>query len=102
MPLSDRTVLSLVHWLRVRPAGRGMFLFPGLKAGRSISASTARAVVRNAAMSAFPRPDQEALRRRIYATGFRHLFIMRAIRARLSLGNLRFLTNVDRFSRLEP
>jgi hypothetical protein len=58
--------------------------------------------VRRAAHLAFPSPDQQGLRRKIHATGFRHLFLLRAIRARVPLGCIRELAGVDRLSRLEP
>jgi hypothetical protein len=101
VPLSDRGVLSVYRWLQVRPPGRSDFLFPGPTVGRGISASTVRDVVRRATRLAFPRPNQAALRRRIYPTGCRHLFAMRAIRARVSPAALRSLTQMDRLSRLE-
>lgn len=101
LALSDRAILGLARWLRVR-ALPSPYLFPCPDPREPISASAVRAVVRRAALLAFPRPDQRGLRRKIHATGFRHLFLLRAIRARVPLGCIRELAGVDRLSRLEP
>ncbi|MGH8544267.1 MAG: tyrosine-type recombinase/integrase [Gammaproteobacteria bacterium] len=101
LALSDRAILGLARWLRVR-AVHSSYVFPCPDPAEPISASAVRAVVRRAAHLAFPRPDQQGLRRKIHATGFRHLFLFRTIRARVALPSLRLLTGVDRLSRLEP
>lgn len=99
MPLSGRAIMRLTVWLRARKATSG-FLFPGRSS--LLSASAVRAIVRRAAQLAFPSPGQQHLRRRIYALGFRHLFLLRVIRSRVPLECVRELTGVDRLSRLAP
>ena len=101
LALSDRAILGLATWLRVRPV-TSPYVFPCLVARKPLSASAVRAVVRRAAEVAFPRPDQQRLRSRIHATGFRHLFLVRAMRARVAPSCLRGMTGVDRLTRLEP
>jgi integrase len=101
LALSDRAVLGLATWRRGNRV-HSSYVFPCRDAETPISASAVRAVVRRATQLAFPRPDQHRVRSRIHATGFRHLFLVRAIRARVALPCLRALTGVDRLSRLEP
>jgi integrase len=100
VPLSDRAVSRLSRWLSVRPTA-SPYLFPSPLLQHPISASTVRAVVRSAARAAFPGPTGESLRRRIYATGLRHVYLMRAIHGRVALSCLPALTGIDRLSRLE-
>lgn len=100
--LSEQAVIRLHRWLSVRPKHVGPYLFPSSTPGRPISASGVRAIVRRAAAVTFPRPAQDELRRRIYALGFRHLFVQRALAARVPPACLRDLTGVDRLSRLAP
>lgn len=100
IPLSDRAVVRLVRWLSLRP-GPSRYLFPGAPLQQPISVATVRAVVRSAARAAFPHPRQESLRRKIYATGLRHLYLMRVTHSRIALSCVQSLTGIDRLSRLE-
>jgi integrase len=101
LALSDRAILGLARWLRFRGV-QSPYVFPAHDPRKPISASAVRAVVRRAAQMAFPRPDQQRLRGKIYATGFRHLFLFRTIHARVALPCLGPLTGIDRFTRLQP
>jgi integrase len=101
VPLSEATAGHLSRWLSVRPT-RSLYLFPGPTSQRPISSSAVRAVVHRAAAVTFPLPAQGALRRRIYPLGFRHLFVIRSLAARVPPMCLRDLTGIDRFSRLTP
>ena len=67
LALSDRAILGLARWLRVR-AVQSPYLFPCPDLGEPISASAVRAAVRRAAHLAFPRSDQQGLRSKIHAS----------------------------------
>ncbi len=101
LPLSDRAILGLAHWLQIRRV-HDSCLFPGAEAGKPISPSTVRGVVRRCAQLAFPGLHQQRFRRRICASGFRELLLLRVVRSRLSPSSLRALTGLDRLTRLEP
>jgi site-specific recombinase XerC len=94
VPVTKKAVEHLNEWLARRQFSADQSLFLGL------SASAIRAVFRRAAYAAFPDPSQGALRRRLYPLGLRHLFILRAVQARVAPDCLRQLTGIDRFSRV--
>jgi integrase len=100
VPLSNRAVARLGRWLPLRPPA-SRYLFPGALLQQPISVATVRAVVQSAARAAFPHPSQESLRRKIYATGLRHLYLIRVAHANIALSCLQSLTGIDRLSRLE-
>jgi site-specific recombinase XerC len=95
IPLTRKAVRYFAEWVATRwPSDE--LLFSG------IGSSAIRAVVRRAAAATFPHPSQLRLRRRIYTNGFRDLFLLRAVVARVAPDCLRELTGVDRLSRLAP
>jgi integrase len=100
LALSDRAILGLATWLPFRGV-HSPYLFPSSEPGKPISASAVRAVVRRATQRAFPRPDQERLRSRVHPRGFKELFLLRAVRARVALPYARLITGVDKLRRFE-
>lgn len=100
--LMDRATTYLRQWLdaraRLTATNSGTVFVPLVGRSRPLTVSAVREIVQLAAAAAFPNQREAWKRRKVCPIGFRHLFVLRAVRARVALDSLRWTTGtaIDR------
>lgn len=95
VPLSDRAVVRLRPWVTDKQWRRAAWLFPSGHR-RPLSDRTARDIVRQVARRVFPGPSGEDIRRLVHPAGFRHAFLVLALRRHVAVDCLVGLTGISR------
>ena len=95
VPLSDRAVVRLRPWVTDKQWSGRQWLFPsGYR--RPISDRTLRDIVQRVAARVFSAPSETSIRSGIYPLGFRHTFVVLALRRRVPVDCLMGLTGIGR------
>ena len=95
VPLSDRAVVRLRPWVTDKQWSGRQWLFPsGYR--RPISDRTLRDIVQRVAGRVFSAPSETSIRSGIYPLGFRHTFVVLALRRRVPVDCLMGLTGISR------
>jgi len=95
VPLSDRAVARLRPWVMHKQWLGCRWLFPSGH-GRPLSDRTVRDIVQRVARRVFRGPSEANIRRGIHPLGFRHTFVVLALRRRLAADCLMGLTGINR------
>jgi site-specific recombinase XerD len=95
VPLSEAGVARFAPWVRGKRWQGRRWLFPSRR-GRAISDRTLRDIVHKVVERVFPGPSYVNLRSTLHPGGFRHAFIVLALRRRIPVDCLLELTGLRR------